>query len=163
VSLVFGYFFYWTIHEDFPPESAQGPGVFWPCLAGALLLGAWALMILTKRWNRAGQTSAFYLGLLIACGLSVAGGAALIAGPWTTRLDPTNHVYPAIVWILVIWTAMHAAIGLIMQVYCLARRFAGRMNAQHDIDIANVVLYWHFVALMSVITVAVIAGFPQVK
>ena len=50
-----------------------------------------------------------------------------------------------------------------MQVYCLARRLAGRMTAQHDIDIANVVLYWHFVALTSVITVAVIAGFPGGK
>jgi cytochrome c oxidase subunit I+III len=88
---------------------------------------------------------------------------ALITGPWTTGLDPTSHVYPAIVWVLVIWTATHAAVGLVMQVYCLARRLAGRMDAQHDIDIANVVLYWHFVAFTSVITVAVIAGFPQVK
>jgi cytochrome c oxidase subunit I+III len=163
VSLVFGYFFYWTIHEDFPPDAAQGPGVFWPCLAGGLLLGAWVVMMLTKRWNRAGETKGFYLGLLTACGLTVAGSAALIAGPWTTRLDPTTHVYPAIVWVLVIWTVAHAAIGLIMQLYCLARRLTGRMTAQHDMDIANVLLYWHFVALTSAVTVAVIAGFPQVK
>ena len=39
VSLVFGYFFYWTIQENFPPESAAGPGVFWPSVAGGLLLG----------------------------------------------------------------------------------------------------------------------------
>jgi cytochrome c oxidase subunit I+III len=37
------------------------------------------------------------------------------------------------------------------------------MTARHDIDIANVVLYWHFVAVTVVMTVAVIAGFPEVK
>ena len=32
VCLVFGYFFYWTIHDDFPPEPVAGPG---RVLAGA--------------------------------------------------------------------------------------------------------------------------------
>ena len=26
-------------------------------------------------------------------------------GPWTAGMDPTRHVYPAIVWMLVVWTA----------------------------------------------------------
>jgi cytochrome c oxidase subunit I+III len=49
-----------------------------------------------------------------------------------------------------------------MQLYCLARRLAGRMTARYDIDITNVTLYWHFTAIMVVVTVAVIAGFPLV-
>ena len=162
VSLVFGYFFFWTIHEDFPPEGADGPGVLWPVTAAALLLGAWALTVFARRWNRRDQAKAFYLGLLAAVGLAVAGGAALLAGPWLTGLDPTTHAYPATVWVLVLWTVVHVALGLIMQLYCMARRMAGRMTSQHDIDIANVTLYWHFMALTAAITVAVIAGFPLV-
>ncbi len=49
-----------------------------------------------------------------------------------------------------------------MQLYCVARRLAGRMDAHHDIDISNVALYWHFTAITIAITVAVIAGFPLV-
>ena len=49
-----------------------------------------------------------------------------------------------------------------MQLYCVARRLAGRMTARYDIDIANVTLYWHFTVVMAVVTVAVIAGFPLV-
>ncbi|CAN5287855.1 cytochrome c oxidase subunit I [soil metagenome] len=162
VSLVFGYFFFWTIHQDFPPDPAAGPGVFWPTIAASLLLGAWALTLLARRWNKRDWTVGFYAGLLIAAGLAVCGGAALVAGPWVTGLDPKSHVYPATVWILVIWTAAHVAVGLIMQLYCLARRLAGRMTARYDIDIANVALYWHFVAVTVAITVAVIAGFPLV-
>jgi cytochrome c oxidase subunit I+III len=66
------------------------------------------------------------------------------------------------VWILVAWTAVHVAVGVIMQLYCIVRRLAGWITARHEIDIANVVLYWHFAALTAVITIAVIAGFPLV-
>ena len=135
VSLVFGYFFYWTIHDDFPPDPSPGPGVFWPVVAAIFLLGAWALTVLARRWNRRDRRVAFYGGLLLAVGLSVAGGGALVAGPWATGLDPTGHTYPATVWLLVIWTVIHVAIGVIMQLYCLARRLAGRMTARYDIDI----------------------------
>jgi cytochrome c oxidase subunit I+III len=161
-SLVFGYFFYWTIHPDFPPESMPGPGVFWPTIGAGLLLGAWALTGLARRWNRRDRAVGFYLGLLCAAVLAVAGGGAFLAGPWFSGLDPTSHVYPATVWVLVLWTAAHAALGLVMQLYCVARRLAGRMTAHYDIDIANVTLYWHFTAVMAVVTVAVIAGFPLV-
>ncbi|MBA3609648.1 MAG: cytochrome c oxidase subunit I, partial [Chthoniobacterales bacterium] len=57
-SLIFGYFFYWTIHEDFPPADAPGPGVFWPCLAGGLLLGSWALTLFARRSNRQDRAAA---------------------------------------------------------------------------------------------------------
>jgi cytochrome c oxidase subunit I+III len=77
-------------------------------------------------------------------------------------LDPASHVYPAMVWVLVLWTVIHIAVGVVMQLYCMARRMAGRMTARYDIDIANVALYWHFSAITVAITIAVIAGFPLV-
>jgi cytochrome c oxidase subunit I+III len=162
VSLVFAYFFYWTIHDDFPPDPSPGPGVLWPAATAGLLLGAWGLTALARRWNRQDRAGAFYAALLSAAGLAVAGGGALLAGPWVTGLDPATHVYPAIVWLLVLWTALHVALGLVMHLYCLARRLAGRMTARHDIDISNVALYWHFATVTALVTVAVIAGFPLV-
>jgi cytochrome c oxidase subunit I+III len=162
VCLVFGYFFYWTIHPDFPPDSMPGPGVFWPTTGAGLLLGAWALTLLARQWNRRDRAVGFYVGLLCAAALAVASGAALLAGPWRSGLDATSHVYAATVWVLVIWAVVHIALGLVMQFYCLARRLAGRMTARYDIDITNVTLYWHFTAIMVIVTVAVIAGFPLV-
>lgn len=162
LSLVFGYFFYWTIHEDFPPEPSPGPGVFWPVTSGLLLLAAWILMLLARRWNRQNHAARFYAAIGLSALLTIAGTAALVAGPWRTGLDPTSHVYPAAVWVLVLWTGVHLTLGLIMQLYCAARRMAGRMTARYDADIANVTLYWHFLALMVGMTVAVIAGFPLV-
>ena len=163
VSLIFAYFFYWTIHEEFPPEDAKGPGVFWPVVALGLLLGAWAFTMLARRGNTADRAGMFYGAMGVAWLLALAGGAAMLAGPWLTGMDPTRHVYDAIVWLLAIWTMLHAATGALMQGYCFARRLAGKMTARYDIDIHNVVLFWHFVAVTALITVGTIAGFPLVK
>ncbi|MDX1548623.1 MAG: cbb3-type cytochrome c oxidase subunit I, partial [Rhodothermales bacterium] len=160
VSLLFGYFFYWTIHDDFPPEGAAGPGVVRPLAGGLLLLGAWGLTLLARRWNGQDRAGAFYVALLGGVGLAAAGAVVLMTS--LDGLDPTAHVYPAIVSVLVWWVAVHVAAGIVMQLYCTARRAAGRMTARHDIDVRNVTLYWHFVALTAGITVAVIAGFPLV-
>jgi len=163
VCLVFGYFFFWTVHEEFPPAHAAGPGVLWPATGGGLILAAWALVVLARRRiDRFGPGT--FAGLLgLAAGLALAGGAALLAGPWTTALDPTRHAYDAIVWLLVIWTDVIVLLGLITLGYAGARRLRGRMTARYDIDIGNVALYWHFVALTAAVTSLVIAGFPLVS
>ena len=163
VSLVFAYFFYWTIHEDFPPPGARGPGWFWPALGSALLLGAWGATLLARRANHRDRAALFYLSSLGGVALSLLGAAAMLAGPLRTGLDPARHVYEAIVWLLAAWTALHALVGALMQAYCLARRAAGRMTARHDIDIRNVALFWHFVALTALVTAGVIGGFPLLR
>jgi cytochrome c oxidase subunit I+III len=159
-SLVFGYFFYWTLRDDFPPDPAPGPGVFWPLVAAGLLAAAWLLTVLSFRWNRRDWTPGYYAALLAAVVAAALGAAALVAGPWTTNLQPARGVYAATVWLLVDWTALHVAIGVLMQIYCVARRLAGRLTHRYDAELANVVLYWHFTAITVAITIAVIAGFP---
>lgn len=161
-SLVFGYFFYWTIHENFPPAGASGPGQFWPVLSGLLILGAWGLTLAARRWNGAGRAGLAQAGLVAGVGLAAAGIGAAVAGPWLNGMDPTAHVYQATVWVLILWLGTHVAVGIVMQLYCLARARAGRLTAAYDIDIWNVSLFWHFVAITAGVTVAVIAFFPLV-
>ena len=159
ISLVFGYFFYWTSRPDFLRE-AGGPGVMWPAVSLGFTLAAWLLTVIAKRLNARDRAAAFHATVAVAVLLAGAGAAALVAAPVVTRLDPERHVYPAIVWVLVLWSALHIVVGIVMQLYCSARRAAGYLSARHSIDIANVTLYWHFVAVTILITVAVIAGFP---
>jgi cytochrome c oxidase subunit I+III len=161
-SLVFGYFFFWTIHVDFPPDPSAGPGGFWPLTGLVLILLAWGSTLLSHRLNRAGRAAGFYLAVATGIVAAAGGAAALLMGPYLTDMDPTSHAYPAIVWLLLIWCAGHAALGILMNSYCLARRAAGRMTAEYDCEISNVVLYWHFALIMTVVTVATVAGFPLV-
>ncbi|WP_158043928.1 cytochrome c oxidase subunit I [Skermanella pratensis] len=160
LSLVFAYFFYFTIHPEFPPAGVDGPGLLWPLVSLALTLGAWAAARLALRVNRAGGVDAARVLMAAGVVLALAGGAALVWAPYAAGLDPVVHVYQATVWVLVIWTVAHAAVGALMLAYCLARSFAGKLTPVHDIDIANVALYWHFMAATGLIAVATIALSP---
>ena len=161
-SLVFGYFFFWTVHPDFPPGPLPGLAVDLFALAGVLGVAAWAATLLARRLNARDRGVAFHVVLGAALVLAIGCAATLLWAPRAAGFDPTAHVYPATVWVLSGWAAAHVAAGVLMQAYCLARRAAGRMDARHDIDIRNVALYWHFVAITVVVTVAVLAGFPFV-
>ena len=160
VGLVFGYLFFFTIHADFPPPGMAGPGVFWPLAALTLFVAAWGASLLARNCNRAGRVGLARALMAGGALLSLGAGAALLWGPYTTGLDPVAHVYPATVWVLAIWTAVHGAVGSLMLGYCLARSVAGRMTPVHDADIANVALYWHFLGWTAVATVLTITLFP---
>ncbi len=161
-SLVFGYFFYWTIHDDFTAGLA-GPGLKWPLVALGLFASAWIAMVAARSVNRSHRTRDMRVLVLCALMLTLLGGAAALAGPLLTQMDPTEHVYPAIVWVLVLWLVSHAAVGVVMQLYCLARSFFGRLTATHDIDLVNVVLYWHFLTITALTTLGVIGLFPAMR
>ncbi|WP_245906114.1 cytochrome c oxidase subunit I [Teichococcus aestuarii] len=163
-SLVFSYFYFWTIHPVFPPLDAaglpMGPGLLWPGVALLAALGAWGAMLWARARNTAGQAGGLRLGLLAAVLLALASGGAMLMGPWANGLEPTTHAYPAAVWVLLGWAALHLAVGVIMTLYALARSLAGKLTREHDIDIHNVVLYWHFAAITAVVTLATVALFP---
>ncbi len=162
-GLVFGYFFFWTRHEAFPPpELATAPGMAWPLLALALGLAGWIATIAAREVHARGAIAAARLLLIFGLLTSLAGVPAGLAGPWLSGMDPTAHSYPAIVWTLAIWTCLHAAVAGIMQTYVLARSFAGRMTPHHDADIRNVTIYMHFFALTALVAYATIGLFPEV-
>ncbi|WP_108396354.1 cytochrome c oxidase subunit I [Devosia submarina] len=163
LSVVFGYFFLWTVNEHFPPQGVDGPGWQWPLVAAGLTLLTWGAMLGSRLTNAAGN-------VVLARSLIIAGiigavltGLALMAGPWTTGLDPTLNTYNAIVWALVVWVIAHLLVGIIMQAYCLARSIFHRLTPTHDADLWNVTLYWHFVGFSGLLTALVIGGFPLLQ
>ncbi len=70
-------------------------------------------------------------------------------------------MYPAIVWVLVIWVSAHAGLGVVMQLYALARAWTGRMTPVHDGDVRNITVFQHFLALSALVTFPVIGLFPR--
>jgi cytochrome c oxidase subunit I+III len=130
-------------------------------IALALFAASWAATVGAREANRRRGVAIARLLLVAGALLSAAGCLAALAGPWTTGMDPTTHVYPAIVWLLLIWCAVHGVVGVIMQLYCLARSLAGRLTPRHDMELHNVALYWHFMLVTAVITCAVVGLFPE--
>ena len=160
LALLFGYFFFWTIHPDFPPQDMDGPGWFWPMVGGILVLGTWGLTLGARIINGRGKSGMAQVLLGASLAATMLAGLAMAAGPWTTGLDPTVNSYPAIVWCLVLWVLAHLVAGFIMQAYGLARLVYRKATPSHDADLWNITLYWHFTAFSGVLTALVIGGFP---
>ena len=161
-SLIFGYFFYWTIHNDFTGGHA-GPGLLWPLAAAGLFTLAWLAMLLARRVNGGDRPALTRLLLLLSLLLTLAAGGAGLAGPYFAGMDPTVHVYPAIVWVVTLWTVVHGGVGIVMQLYCLTRSLAGRMDRHHDMDLRNVVLYWHFLVITAITSFGVLGLLPELR
>ena len=124
---------------------------------------AWLTNFTANRANRQNHASKFYSLSCLTLLLSVAAGVMLVVGAVHAGLDPTRHVYDAIVWVLIGWTNTHVGLALLMNTYCVFRRARGKMTAQYDADIVNVTLYWHFLLVTFAIAVMVLAGFPMVS
>ena len=160
-SLVFGFFFYWTSNTAFPPPGMATPSAAFVGAGVAAIALSWALTRLARDRNRAGSPRTLRLALPAAAALAAAGGASVAWGAWAAELDPTEHVYPAMVWVLILWLSVHLLAGVIMQLYCLAKSLAGRLTPEHDQDIGNVALYWHFMLATALVAGATLAVVPR--
>ena len=160
LGLVFGYYYFFTIHADFPPPTSVGPGLLWPSVALGFFTVAWATTLGARLSNQVGWVSRSRILMTIGAIVALGASAALLWGPYASGLRPTAHVYAATVWVIAIWTAVHGVVGSLMLGYCLARSLAGRMTPEHDIDIWNVALYWHFVGFAAIVTVGTVAYLP---
>jgi cytochrome c oxidase subunit I+III len=158
VSLLFGYAFYWTLDPRFLQRAADGPGQAGPALAAGLATVAWALAVAARQANAGDHAARFHAA--VALSVATASLGLVVLARTATPLDPTLSAYAATVWLLVVWCAVHVGLGVVMLLYCVARRLAGRMTARHDIDIGNVTLFWHFTVVTVVLAMAVIGGFP---
>lgn len=160
LGLLFGYFFFWTIHPSFPPPGVTGPGLFWPMVTMVLTVLAWGATLAARKLNAGGAPFEARLSLGLGLALAALAILALFAGPYTTGLDPKTHSYPAIVWTLCIWGAVHLGAGMMMQAYAIARSYWGKMTPVYDADLWNITLYWHFAGFTAALIALVIGGFP---
>ncbi|MBF9034315.1 cytochrome c oxidase subunit I [Rhodobacterales bacterium HKCCE2091] len=159
-SLVFGFFFYWTVQPDFPPDGALHANAGLLALAVAGLGAGWAATLGARKLNRAARRGAAMAALAAGIAVSAIGIAAMLGAVWA--LEPATHVYPAILWALAVWFVAHSGVGIIMQGYCLAGILFRKVTPDYDADLWNVSLYWHFLILTVVVTGAVMGLAPGV-
>jgi cytochrome c oxidase subunit I+III len=159
VCVVFGYGFYWSLREDFIPDRARDQAA-WAIGGLVAAVVAWLSTIAARRLNARDRPGAFHALSAVGVLTAIIAAAAVLAQPYFAEFNPAGSVYPAVIWLLAIWSALQIGIGVVMQLYCMARRAAGRMTAVHDIDITNVVLYWHFTMVTVATSVVIAAGIP---
>ena len=160
VSVIFGYYFFWTVAEEWPPPMVGELDLVVPAIAFPFLLLAGGLI----RWAvvalRNAQIGRFKLAVWLGCASLLAFGGLELLWLFGAELDPTAHSYPAIICTIFLYLFLHVALGLVMGVYVLVRFWAGRLAPGFDIDLRNVALFWYFIVFMGVLAMGTVHLFP---
>jgi cytochrome c oxidase subunit I+III len=160
VSVLFGYYFFWTVAEEWPPPMIGELDLLIPALAFPFLLLAGGLI----RWAvvalRTAEIGRFKLAVWLGIACLLAFGGLELLWLLGAELDPTAHSYPAIIWTIFLYLLLHVGLCVVMGLYVLARFLAGRLAPGYDIDLRNVALFWYFIVVMGVLAMATVHLFP---
>ncbi|HUF56302.1 MAG TPA: cbb3-type cytochrome c oxidase subunit I, partial [Thermohalobaculum sp.] len=102
-GLVFAYFFFWTVHPDFPPPGTDVPDFALLLLGFVLATVAWGMVWLGHMRHHRGAVAWARWGYPAAGALAACAVLAFAAAAWTAGLAPTRHAFDATVWVLILW------------------------------------------------------------
>jgi cytochrome c oxidase subunit I+III len=166
-SLIFSYYFLWTVSPDVWPEaSGQAlPGFGWP-LASAVLLALSSAAI--AYGSRALESAAPSRGqwpvrvaILLALPLLVGALGVEIYGQWQAGLRPTESGYGAVVYMVSAIQGLFVATLLVMGPYTIARSVCGLLDAQRRATFDNTMLMWHYTVGQGLVGLALVHLSPR--
>jgi len=141
-SLVFGYFFLWTIAPEWPPEQFLASPLWLPLsVAGALAAGWWASRRALTR-TRTGSAAHAWLWFGVVLGMLAGGGFFAIALIWP--VSPDSHAYAAAVTALAGYGGAHAMMAGLWCGYVLLRCRHGFVSPRRCLDLQVLRLWWAY-------------------
>ncbi|TFZ01384.1 cbb3-type cytochrome c oxidase subunit I [Ramlibacter rhizophilus] len=164
-SLVFSYFYLWTVSPQLWPRE----GARWAdpllAVASALMQVASAVLIgwAGRRLLRAQARPHWPWHLAILLAIALLWGALVvdIQAQRGTGLGPTQDAYGAVVYTIISVQGFYAVLMTFMGGYCMARAAAGLLTSTRRVSFENTRLYWYYTVVQGVIGVAVVHGFPR--
>jgi cytochrome c oxidase subunit I+III len=161
-SLLFSYFFIWTVHEgSWPPDGVVRTSHLWPGAAAILYLLSGALIYGARR---ALALPAAISGLrLFTLGAAIVLACAFLAhvnGYWRSGLRPDESAYGALVYAFAGLEGLYVATALIMALFVLARSLLGKLDAVRRQSFDNTMLVWQYTVGQALIGLAVVQLFP---
>jgi cytochrome c oxidase subunit I+III len=154
-TLIATYFFLRFNNRQWPPAGIEPPSVTLPIVLAAVLATTAVPMLLAARAAMAGRRRAV-LGF-VALALVVQGGylAVQIVEYLSdlSKFGPDDHVYGSIYFTMLAADHAHVALGIIFDVWVLARLWSGLTNYR-VVTVRVVALYWYLVIGITVLVVA---------
>jgi len=160
-ALVFAYFYLWLVAPVWPPPGHAQPGLALPMVGIALLLAGSAAVRWARHRNARnlsdGGRHLLLLSLLLLC--------SFLLTQWLTLLDygqpPQSHAYASLLWILVGYQGVHAAVALLMVVFVWLRSRRGLITAERSRDYRVFTLFWHYTTGLWLIGLVLVHLFPR--
>lgn len=144
---------------EWPPPGSPGlPPEFW--VSTAILVVLSALLVAAERALRAGRGG--HAGRLLAAAAAL--GAAFVLSQtagWAHLVAqaqlPRNNLFLFGVYVLTFLHVLHVVGGLVPLVWVALRARAGRYTAEDHSGVSVVAMYWHFLGVVWIGILAVLA------
>ncbi|MFL9828500.1 cytochrome c oxidase subunit I [Rhodoplanes sp. SY1] len=160
-ALGFGILFLWVVAPNWPPPAWLVPDIASGLAVLAGLAIAAAAGVLSARPAIAAAPRPREAALLVAAlghGLALAGFGAIIAAVPA----PTGHAYAASTLVVLLYAALHAAIGMVIAAYGLWRSRAGYVSVARRLDLRIGSLWHAATAAIGLATLGLAFGLPWI-
>ncbi|PWF49087.1 cytochrome c oxidase subunit I [Massilia glaciei] len=162
-SLIFAYFFLWTVAPAWPPPPGYGPlALVPPSIGGAALLLSGVAMRWADAANRAGQPRRLQYGCAAAIALALVFIAAQLIGLHLGAVPAKLHAYGALVHTISGYQLVHAAAAVLMACFVVLRARAGYIDCGRPVEPQVTALFWSYMVMQWVVGYVVIYIFPFV-
>ncbi|UVW30501.1 cytochrome c oxidase subunit I [Massilia sp. H6] len=162
ISLIFAYFFLWTVSAQWPPAAYREIGLGLPSAAFAVLLLAGLAACLAEasvREARSGRAQVLYATAAIS------GVLFVVLQVWTLQgsgLSAKAHAYGALVHTISGFQFVHVVIAVVMALFALLRVRHGYLHPTRPGEGKVVSLFWKYTMLQWLLGFATIHVFPLV-
>jgi heme/copper-type cytochrome/quinol oxidase subunit 3 len=151
---LFSYLYLWTVSPEVWPRTL--PEVGFPLITGVLLVLSSAVVGWANRGvTRSGDCRALWLAvvlILISFGCHLAG---------QREVSPTESAYGAIVYAILSIDGFFIASAIVLALFALARRWAGRLDRERRVSFDNARLFWHYAVAQTLAGLLMVQGFPR--
>ena len=163
-SLLFAYFYLWTVGRDaWPPAGMSLPGWGWPVAVAALWLASSGAIAMARgvleQKHRPGYR--FMFAVIFAIALMCCAIGLDFYGQWQTGLDPQRHAYGAVIYAALAYQGLHVALLFVMAVYTLARFSCGLLDRTRRVTFDNTRLLWYYMVGQGVVSLAAFHAVPR--
>jgi cytochrome c oxidase subunit I+III len=159
-SLIFAYFFLWTVSPQWPPLGYAELPLFWSSIgAVALVLSSLAIRV-GQSANVAGRQGRLQLAYLGAIVLAIVFLAAQAGSLFMGEHSAKAHAYGALIHTITGFQFFHVVISVVMAAFVVVRTQSGYISRQRIVEPKVAALFWHYTVLQWLLGFFVIYLFP---
>ena len=131
-------------------------------MIAVLVVGAAVLFEIAARENV--DDRRFGTGVCLVLSAVAAAVAVVVGWRWLAGMgaSPVAHSYGATLWTLAGYAGLHVAMGAAMALWCLARLGLRMIDSWRSLTLHVCRLWWRFTAAGTLVTLALVVGFPHV-
>ncbi|HEY0845724.1 MAG TPA: cytochrome c oxidase subunit I [Noviherbaspirillum sp.] len=160
LSLVFAYFFLWTVSPAWPPAEDHDADLLLPAAGLTALIVSSVLVWWGESAVRQGRMHRFRLAWTFAIALALLFVLTQTLAIVGSAISARAHAYGALLHAITGFQFIHVAIAVLMAGFTLLRSRASRAGGQRPIAAQVTALFWHYTVLQWLVGFSTIHLFP---